>query len=262
MTSAAESSSIDESHLISETTNDVRSLLKTLIRYAMRTFYSHSPSSVVEYIYHYQCINLEDLIRLLHMTKSQIQSQIESLKREGIIIAETRKSTDSNSTFDPSTLFYKIDIIALINMVKYRLIKMQFAVADFERTESDSSMPYHCQKCLQKYSEFDIASLMKSSSDKDNLKCPKCQNIISEYEPTQDESVQCSLRLFHEQMTPLFEILKRIDEIVANEPSSIMTTADCPTNISTEKNDIQTNTDEQQKSLPEWFARSIDVTRD
>lgn len=255
MTSTTDSSSSLESDL---NIGDKRSLLKTLIRYVLRTFYPLPSSLVLEYIYHHECIHLADLARLLHSSTRQVQSNIESFKRSGIIIEEHRRNTNSSGTFDPSTVFYKIDLVVLINVVKYRLIKIQSDIENFEREESNSNMVYHCKHCSQKYTEFDIAQLLRSSSG-DDLLCPKCQHIISEYDPTEEEPVQCSVRLFHHQMTPLFQILERIDEVMEHESP---TTSNDKMTVVIEKDIVRMDTDEQtsttMKSLPEWFTRSID----
>lgn len=254
MASTTDASSSVESEL---NIDDKRSLLKSLIRYALRTFYPFPSSLVLEYIYHHECINLKDLARLLNLTTGQVQSNIEPFKRERIIIEDNRRDRNSNGTFDPSTVFYKIDLVVLINVIKYRLINIQFDIDNFEQEESNSNMVYHCKHCSQKYTDFDVAQSLRSNFN-DDLLCPKCQHIISEYHPTEDESVRCSVSLFHKQMTPLFKILKRIDEIMKDESSTI---SDNNMADAIEKDDdrltVQMDTYES-KSLPEWFTRPID----
>ena len=152
---------------------------RSLIRYVLRTFYPLLSSLVLEYIYHHECINLADLARLLHSSTGQVQSNIESFKRDRIIIEEHRRNTNSSGEVDPSTVFYKIDLVVLINVIKYRLIKIQSDIENCDREKSNSNMVYHCKHCLQKYTEFDIGQLLQSSSE-DDLLCPKCHHIISD----------------------------------------------------------------------------------
>jgi N-acetylglutamate synthase/N-acetylornithine aminotransferase len=57
--------------LLVDNTNNQRSQLKTLISYIMPTFYDIS-KSLVEDIYHYECIHLEDLASLLRLNSEDV----------------------------------------------------------------------------------------------------------------------------------------------------------------------------------------------
>ncbi|CAF3884274.1 unnamed protein product [Rotaria sp. Silwood2] len=91
--------------------DEKRSLLRKSIRYVMRTFYDVL-KSLVEYNYYYESINLQDLANCLCLSSKEVHSYIKQCKHDKYIKEEHRSK---------------------LKVVKYRLIDMQSAIANFER---------------------------------------------------------------------------------------------------------------------------------
>jgi transcription initiation factor IIE alpha subunit len=205
-------------------TNDRRSVLKILMRYIMRTFYDIPTSLVVEYIYHYECINQKDLAKLLCLDPQKINSYIQEFKRDKFIIEERRceLNVGTKSEPKPDELYYQIDIERFVNVVKYRLINMQSIVEKFEQEQTNKQVYYECEQCVKGYTEWDFGTLYKNSKEGD-LICIACGNTLNDInqsdEATRENGKIVDMRLFNEQMTPLFQILQRIDEIMKNDQS-------------------------------------------
>jgi transcription initiation factor IIE alpha subunit len=260
----AKTSSMDELDLLDDDTNDQRSAIKKLIRYIMHTFYDVPQSLVVEYIYHHQCINLEDLADLLHLNSKQVYSYIQQFKCDRFIIEKcgNESSVVSKSKPNPNELYYEIDIVRFVNVVKYRLINMRTAVETFERQALYKHMDYECVQCSKEYTQLDIGKLCKNNSE-GTLICLVCGGIVNENNQTEQKTERYNIRLFNETMTRLFEVLKRIDEIMINEHS---TRADGDIEVTIEKEDdtnVKLTMSKEEiavKPLPEWFVRSTVYT--
>ena len=271
-------------------TNKRPSVLKSLIRHIMRTFYSVPKSLVVEYIYHYECINLTELAKLLCLNFKQVQSYIEEFKRDKFIIEEYRKKFNVNSRKkpEPDELFYKIDIVTFVNIVKYRLANMQLRVIDSEKQQQMcEQMDYKCQQCSKEYTEFDIAKLYRNSIE-DDFMCIRCNGMVEDVHQTNQkirDDQAANMKLFNEQMTSLYEILGRIDgmmqnkqlttighkiELVIDKDDEMMQNKqlamiDRKIEVVIEKDDDDDDEDSSDmttiipnktKSLPEWFVHS------
>jgi transcription initiation factor IIE alpha subunit len=193
-----------------DTADDQRSLTKSLIRHTMRTFYVIPKSLILEYIYHHEPIKQQDLIDRLCLHKKQVLAYIQEFKRDRFIIEEHGRELDleSSNSENVDQCYYRIDSTTFINTVKYRLENMRTAVEDFERQEICKQTNYKCEKCLKEYTELEIGILLQYNREED-LICTVCPGILHDQIKT-DASV-VNMILFNEQMSPLFQILKRIE---------------------------------------------------
>jgi transcription initiation factor IIE alpha subunit len=215
-------SSSNEISLPSYDINDPRAILKTLIRFIMRTFYEVPKSLVIEYIYHHERIKHQDLADRLCLDSKLVRSFIQEFKRDRFIIeSHTLESNDGTTggRRNQDQYYYKIDPATFINVVKYRLINMQTYVENLERQQTYKQSNYKCEQCLKEYTELDIGKLYDVTQD--TLICLICGGNVHEdietKETTTTNRQTANMSLFNEQMKPLFQICERIDKIMANE---------------------------------------------
>ncbi|CAF0721304.1 unnamed protein product [Adineta steineri] len=201
-------SSNDISLLIDDT-NDPRAILKVLIRFIMRAFYEVPKSLVIEYIYHYERIKQQDLADLLCLDPKLIRSFIQEFKHH------CPESNNDNATSRgiQDQYYYKIDIATFINVVRYRLIHMQMHVENLERQQINKQLNYKCEKCAKEYTDLDIGKLYDFTQD--TLICLICSGSVV-HEDVETNRQIVNVRLFNEQMKPIYNILKQIDEIMEN----------------------------------------------
>ncbi|CAF2855594.1 unnamed protein product [Rotaria sp. Silwood2] len=201
--------------------NEPRAILKALIRFIMRTFYDIPKSLVIEYIFHYERIKQQDLADRLCLDPKQVRSYIQEFKRDKFIIEDHRLESNDGTTGrrNQDQYYYKIDTTTFINVVKYRLINMQNYVVNLERQQTYKQSNYKCEQCSKEYTELDIGKLYDLAQDA--LICLICGGIVHEDVETKETTTTnrqtANMSLFNEQMKPLFQILKRIDEIMAND---------------------------------------------
>ena len=202
--------------------NNPQAILKALIRFVMRTFYDIPKSLVIEYIYHCEQIKQQDLAERLCLESKLVRSYIQEFKRDKFIIEGHRLESNDGTTGrrNQDQYYYKIDTTAFINVVKYRLINMQTHVENYERQQTYKQSNYKCEQCGKEYTEFDVGRLYDTT--KNTLICLICDdgNVhedVEMKETTTTDGQIANMSLFNEQMKPLFHILQKIDEIMANQ---------------------------------------------
>jgi hypothetical protein len=120
---------------------------------------------------------------------------------------------------------------------------------------------------LKEYTECDLGKLYKNNTE-ENLISTGCDGIVNENNKTEEKVIRCDMRLFNEQMVPLFQVLEKIDQLMRNEHS---TTGNCDSKsaIEKDKDSYFSNMDTNEtnvklmkskekikvKPLPEWFVR-------
>lgn len=194
---------------------------RELIRYIMRTFYDIPKSLVIEYIYYYDRIKQQDLAERLCLDPKTVRAFIQEFKRDKFIIEDHRLESNDGRTGrrNQDEYYYKIDIAMFINVVKYRLHNMQTYVENLERQQTYKQSNYKCEHCSKEYTELDIGKLYDLTQD--TLICLICGRNVHEDVETKETTTTnrqvVTMSLFNEQMKPLYQILKKIDEIMKNE---------------------------------------------
>ncbi|CAF1053967.1 unnamed protein product [Adineta steineri] len=199
--------------------NDPQAILRSLIRFIMRTFYEVPKSLVIEYIYHHKKIKQQDLADRLCLDPKLIRGYIQEFKRDKFIIEDHRLESNEGTTGRRSQdqYYYKFDRETFINVVRYRLIHMRMHVENFERQQTYKQTNYKCEQCTKEYTELDVGKLYDLTQD--TLICLLCGGVVHEDVETNDTTNRqtISVSLFNEQMKPIYKALKQIDDIIKNE---------------------------------------------
>lgn len=201
--------------------NNPQAVLKALIRFVMRTFYEVPKSLVIEYIYHNEQIKHQDLAERLCLDSKLVRSFIQEFKRDKFIIEGHRLESNDGTTGrrNQDQYYYKIDTRAFVHVVKYRLINMQTFVENLERQQIYKQSNYKCEQCNKEYTEFDVGRLYDATQN--TLICLICEGNVHEDVETKETATNdgqiANMILFNEQMEPLYQILQKIDAIMAEE---------------------------------------------
>ena len=200
---------------------NAQSLFDALVRYVAQTFYEVPKSSVLHYIYHHGPVTENDLTRRLDLSPKLAHQYLEDLTRERLIIRKGsgRSSTKRANDRTPVDLSYRLDIAAFVDLVRSRLTKMRVAVEEKDRQRVAQSMDYTCQNCCEKYSCDIVVGFYDPR--RDCIVCQKCSGTVRENDLT-DGSLSGNegiipTCLFNDQMTPLYDLLQKIDQIVTDE---------------------------------------------
>ncbi|KAH8556348.1 hypothetical protein BGW37DRAFT_417077 [Umbelopsis sp. PMI_123] len=108
--------------------------------------------------------------------------------------------------------YYYIDYKQFVNVVKWKMYKMQTSVRDTLRTESENK-GYVCPNCQRTYPALEAVGLISTT---DGLfHCEDCDNVLEENDNA--ENVKYSqevLARLREQCLPIISLLKQTDSLV------------------------------------------------
>lgn len=115
----------------------------------------------------------------------------------------------------PKTYYY-IDYKEFVDVVKWKMYKMQTIVRDNLRTESENK-GYVCPNCEKQFKPLDVLSLVDMTDQM--FHCDICDTILEENDNAENvKGSQKVLTRLREQSQPIITLLKQTDSIVI--PSS------------------------------------------
>ncbi|KAI9475615.1 MAG: hypothetical protein EXX96DRAFT_486982 [Benjaminiella poitrasii] len=115
----------------------------------------------------------------------------------------------------PKTYYY-IDYKEFVDVVKWKMYKMQTIVRDNLRTESENK-GYVCPNCEKSFSPLDVLSLVDMTDQL--FHCDVCEHVLEENDNAENvKGSQQILTKLREQSQPIISLLKQTDSIVI--PSS------------------------------------------
>jgi transcription initiation factor IIE alpha subunit len=196
-------------------TEYLQSLLDALVRYAMQTFYETPKSYIFRYIYQQGSVTERELALHLHLTPKLTHQHLEDLKRDRLIIRKDsgQSSTTTTGFGQFADLSYRVDILAFVDLVRLHLVKMRIEIEEGDHKRIETSMNYTCKECVTEYTPSILSKFFDAR--RDTVSCPKCGGAVHENNLTDEEIIP--MRLFNQQMTPLYDILQKIDQIGTDE---------------------------------------------
>ncbi|CEI95312.1 hypothetical protein RMCBS344292_09502 [Rhizopus microsporus] len=115
----------------------------------------------------------------------------------------------------PKTYYY-IDYKEFVDVVKWKMYKMQTIVRDKLRTESENK-GYVCPTCEKTFTPLDVLSLVDVADQL--FHCDQCETVLVENDNAENvKGSQQVLTKLREQSQPIIALLKQTDSIVI--PSS------------------------------------------
>lgn len=158
----------------------------------------------------------EDLVLTLKMTPRDIHRICGKLKEDRLIkMANRMEPRKQDQRLVPKTYYY-IDYKEFVDVVKWKMYKMQTLVRDNLRTESENK-GYICPNCEKQFSPLDVLSLVDMTDQM--FHCDMCENILEENDNAENvKGSQQVLTRLREQSQPIITLLKQTDSLVI--PSS------------------------------------------
>ncbi|CAO3670432.1 unnamed protein product [Rhizopus stolonifer] len=115
----------------------------------------------------------------------------------------------------PKTYYY-IDYKEFVDVVKWKMYKMQTLVRDKLPTESENK-GYVCSNCTKTFTPLDVLSLVDMTDQL--FHCDQCEMVLDENDNAENvKESQVILTKLREQSQPIITLLKQTDSIVI--PSS------------------------------------------
>ncbi|KAI7870684.1 hypothetical protein BDF14DRAFT_1772704 [Spinellus fusiger] len=152
----------------------------------------------------------------LKMTPRDIHRICGKLKEDRLLKMATRMEARKQDQRPVPKTYYYLDYKEFVDVVKWKMYKMQTIVRDNLRTESENK-GYVCPMCQKQYSPLDVLSLVDPS---DGLfHCEACNSVLEENDNAENvKGSQQVLTRLREQSHPIIHLLKQTDSLVI--PSS------------------------------------------
>ncbi|KAG1554561.1 hypothetical protein G6F46_006737 [Rhizopus delemar] len=158
----------------------------------------------------------EDLVLALKITARDIHRICGKLKEDRLIKMVNRmEPRKPDQRMVPKTYYY-IDYKEFVDVVKWKMYKMQTLVRDKLRTESENK-GYVCSNCAKTFTPLDVLSLVDMTDQL--FHCDQCDTVLDENDNAENvKESQEVLTKLREQSQPIISLLKQTDSIVI--PSS------------------------------------------
>ncbi|CEG64753.1 hypothetical protein RMATCC62417_01673 [Rhizopus microsporus] len=158
----------------------------------------------------------EDLVLALKITARDIHRICGKLKEDRLIKMVNRmEPRKPDQRMVPKTYYY-IDYKEFVDVVKWKMYKMQTIVRDKLRTESENK-GYVCPTCEKTFTPLDVLSLVDVADQL--FHCDQCETVLVENDNAENvKGSQQVLTKLREQSQPIIALLKQTDSIVI--PSS------------------------------------------
>ncbi|KAI9335798.1 hypothetical protein BD770DRAFT_432114 [Pilaira anomala] len=191
-------------------------ILKALVARVARAFYDPKYIAILDELNNAppNCngVREEDLVLTLKMTPRDIHRICGKLKEDRLIkMANRMEPRKQDQRLVPKTYYY-IDYKEFVDVVKWKMYKMQTIVRDNLRTESENK-GYVCPNCEKQFSPLDVLSMVDRSDQM--FHCDMCEHILEENDNAENvKGSQQVLTKLREQSQPIITLLKQTDSLV------------------------------------------------
>ncbi|CAO3682454.1 unnamed protein product [Umbelopsis vinacea] len=168
-------------------------------------------------------IKEEDLSISLKLTLRELHKLCAKLREDRLVrIIQKQEARAPDQRAVPKTYYY-IDYKQFVNVVKWKMYKMQTSVRDTLRTESENK-GYICPNCHRTYPALDAVGLLSMT---DGLfHCEDCDSVLEENDNADNVKYsQEVLARLREQCLPIISLLKQTDSLVIPASYIIRTSA-------------------------------------
>ncbi|KAG2231685.1 hypothetical protein INT48_005168 [Thamnidium elegans] len=191
-------------------------ILKALVARVARAFYDPKYIAILDELNNAppntNGVREEDLVLTLKMTPRDIHRICGKLKEDRLIkMANRMEPRKQDQRLVPKTYYY-IDYKEFVDVVKWKMYKMQTIVRDNLRTESENK-GYVCHNCEKQFSPLEVLSLVDLSDQM--FHCDMCEHILEENDNAENvKGSQQILTKLREQSQPIITLLKQTDSLV------------------------------------------------
>lgn len=180
--------------------------LKTLIRIIMRVFYSFESYLCIEMLLIYPCLKEEDLAELLRLDVKTVHQFLVNLKKEKFLNEKSIMETSVDGKQSKHSYFY-INYKMLVNVIKYKLDRIRIQI-ESDENQSTTRPQFKCSECGKTYSDLDTKDIFLT------MRCTLCNAEVEEdTSALPKQSSRNLMNKFNTQMTPIFDLLSRVEHI-------------------------------------------------
>lgn len=193
-----------------ELLTEVPQNLQTLVRLVVRGFYTTEDVLIIDMLVRNCCMSEEDLCDLLKFDRKMLRQRINTLRADKFIQARMKMVTlEDNKT--QKEQYYFIDYKSFVNVVKYKLDHIRKKLEMKERDQT-SRASFICHYCQRSYTDLEADQLLDITTGQ--LLCIICkQEVQEDMSGMPRHDTRMLLSKFNEQMEPLFNLLREVENI-------------------------------------------------
>ncbi|XP_045614080.1 general transcription factor IIE subunit 1 [Procambarus clarkii] len=184
--------------------------LQMLVRLVVRGFYTTEDVLIIDMLVRNFCMSEEDLCELLKFDRKMLRQRINTLRADKFIQARMKMVTlEDNKT--QKEQYYFIDYKSFVNVVKYKLDHIRKKLEMKERDQT-SRASFICHYCQRSYTDLEADQLLDILTGQ--LLCIICkQEVQEDMSGMPRHDTRLLLSKFNEQMEPLFNLLREVENI-------------------------------------------------
>lgn len=189
---------------------EVPQKLQMLVRLVVRGFYTTEDILIVDMLVRNFCMSEEDLCDLLKFDRKMLRQRISTLRADRFIQARMKMVTlEDNKT--QKEQYYFINYKSFVNVVKYKLDHMRKKL-EMEERDQTSRASFICNYCQRAYTDLEADQLLDITTGQ--LLCIICkQEVQEDMSGMPRHDTRLLLTKFNEQMEPLFNLLREVENI-------------------------------------------------
>ncbi|KAK8385987.1 hypothetical protein O3P69_010618 [Scylla paramamosain] len=189
---------------------EVPQKLQMLVRLVVRGFYTTEDILIIDMLVRNFCMSEEDLCDLLKFDRKMLRQRISTLRADRFIQARMKMVTlEDNKT--QKEQYYFINYKSFVNVVKYKLDHMRKKL-EMEERDQTSRASFICHYCQRTYTDLEADQLLDITTGQ--LLCIICkQEVQEDMSGMPRHDTRLLLTKFNEQMEPLFNLLREVENI-------------------------------------------------
>lgn len=190
--------------------------VRLLMAFVVRAFYSQQHVLLLDAVMMHLVILQDDLLFLLGMQRKGLQALMNRLVDDRLILVATRKEELPNMRM-ATRQYYYIHTTQAIDAIKWKVNTLAKQLKGMMQQGSDPE-GYICRRCKSRFLQIDAVSLVLP--DRQHFMCSNCGDVLVE----DDLRAQARMRQnehnqFMEQVDPIIQLLKKIDDVVIEDVS-------------------------------------------
>ena len=188
--------------------------VKTLIREAVRIFHSSKHVLVIDALTVHTVLHADDLAILLNSQPKDIRRLVGPLRTTKLVQVQAKAEAKVGSTRGISREYYWIDTWSVVDMIKYKVMKLRKKVE--ERYKLDAlRKEWRCPVCKAEYEELEILH----NIGPDGFTCERCGNTLVQTEQAAEPAGgHEKVRRLNVQLQKLQALLDKIDGQKIDQP--------------------------------------------
>ena len=182
---------------------------KTLIRTAVRTFFTHPKQIlIIDALMLHSVLHIEEMGTLLSAQPKDIRALINPLRNARLLTTHSRVEVRVGTQRGVTRDYYYCPFHPAIDAIKYRIAKLRKKVNDLYKEDETKRKDWRCPRCKAEYEELDILDKVGS----DGFYCDRCgATLVQNIQAMKEKGSHAKILRLNSQLKKFDDIILKID---------------------------------------------------